>query len=129
MTFFLSTNLRPFCEDFRAEPILRTSVGEIDDQLELLMLKGLEGEQDVVNEHIGVVLVHLVLPGNVIEDRVAVDGFSGLVENVECLERFEFVLLMDVLLGHDLFEAGVAQVAVDGPLGVHGLVLWRAEVS
>lgn len=96
----------------------------------------------------------LVPAGHVVEHRVASFGGPSLVEDVEGLQGFELLLLVDLMPaeesgnslhlsdrqranvsreapppGHELLELGAGQVEA-GPVGVgHGLVFWRPQVG
>jgi len=61
-----------------SSPVVRASVGEVDDQLEGLVAEGLEGEDDVVDQEVAVRLPDLVAARDVVEDRVAGSGSSSL---------------------------------------------------
>ena len=50
----------PFLQKFGSKPVIRTSMGEIHDQLERFVTKWFQSQNDVVNQEISVGLTNFV---------------------------------------------------------------------
>ena len=50
----------PFLQKFGSKPVIRTSMGEIHDQLEWFVTKWFQSQNDVVNQEISVGLTNFV---------------------------------------------------------------------
>ena len=82
---------------FLPKPIIRTSMGEIHDQLERFVTKWFQSQNDVVNQEISIGFTNFVPPCNVIKDRMSGSGSSGLVKYVQGFDGLEFVFFVHVV--------------------------------
>ena len=75
-------NCQPLGDDFSSKTVLRTTVREVDDQVELLILERLDGKEGVIDQNIGMMLIQLVFSSNIIKYWITLGRLSGLVEEV-----------------------------------------------
>ena len=73
-------------------------MGEVHDQLEGLVAEGLEGEDNVIDQQIPVCFPDFVAAGDVVEHGMTGSRRAGLIENVQRLDRLEFILLVHIVL-------------------------------
>ncbi len=79
-------------------PVIRASVCKINDQLKGFMTKGLEREDDVIDEEIAVCFADLVATRNVVKNGISGAWSSGLGERNKGWKNLTIKALLDPIL-------------------------------